>query len=230
MTPNERKVLTTTSYAILGQLALRPWTMYELARQMRDEIGNFFPRAESQVYAEPKRLSALGLVQSRTESTGRRRRTVYEITEEGRQELGRWLAQEPQRGPQLEFEGLLRTYLSSCSRPEDVYATLGAIRVQAEQALRESDQRRGRLRAEAQALDPGDERSWRELEGKLQVEEFLQDFAQLLDGWSGRCLGRYRMMSGVGDEARRAAVLAELNRAQRATEPGHPIAVGWARA
>lgn len=230
MTPNERKVLTTTSYAILGQLALRPWTMYELARQMRDEIGKFFPRAESQVYAEPKRLSALGLVQSRTESTGRRRRTVYEITEEGRQELSRWLAQEPQRGPQLEFEGLLRVYLASCSRPEDVFANLTAIRAEAEQALRECEGRRGRLRSEAANIDPADANGWREMESRLQVEEFLQDFAALLDGWSGRCLGRHRNLASAGDDARRAAVLAELNKSARPADPGHPVAMGWARA
>ena len=92
MTSGETTPLTTTSYAILGQLALRPWTMYDLARHMRNEIADFFPRAESQVYAEPKRLVALGLATARQEATGRRRRTVYQITPEGRAALTDWLA------------------------------------------------------------------------------------------------------------------------------------------
>ncbi len=73
--------LTTTSYAILGQLALQPWTMYDLARQMRINLHYFFPRAESQVYAEPKRLVELGLAVADTEMTGKRARTVYRITD-----------------------------------------------------------------------------------------------------------------------------------------------------
>ena len=35
--------LTTTSYAILGLLAVKPWTTYELAQQMRRALGQFWP-------------------------------------------------------------------------------------------------------------------------------------------------------------------------------------------
>ena len=34
----ERQPLTTTSYAILGQLALRSWTTYELVAEMRRNL------------------------------------------------------------------------------------------------------------------------------------------------------------------------------------------------
>ena len=37
------KHLTTTSYAILGLLSLRPWTTYELAEQMQRALGQFWP-------------------------------------------------------------------------------------------------------------------------------------------------------------------------------------------
>ena len=53
--------LTTTSYAILGHLALQPWTMYDLAQQMQRNVHFYFPRVESQIYAEPKKLVAAGL-------------------------------------------------------------------------------------------------------------------------------------------------------------------------
>ena len=68
------KKLTTTSYAILGHLAMQPWNMYDLAKEMRRNVHFFYPRAESQVYAEPKRLAALKLVRSSTVTTGRRAR------------------------------------------------------------------------------------------------------------------------------------------------------------
>ena len=72
--------LTTTSYAVLGLLALRPWTTYELAQQMDRALGQFWPPARSKLYEEPKKLVTHGLAIATRESTGRRPRTVYSIT------------------------------------------------------------------------------------------------------------------------------------------------------
>ena len=68
--------LTTTSYAILGLLAVKPWTTYELAQQMKRAVGQFWPRAESNLYAEPKKLVALGLATASQEKVGNRPRTA----------------------------------------------------------------------------------------------------------------------------------------------------------
>ena len=83
--------LTTTSYAILGLLGVRPWTTYELAQQMKRAVGQFWPRAESNLYAEPKKLVALGLATASQEKVGNRPRTLYTITPEGRQALAEWI-------------------------------------------------------------------------------------------------------------------------------------------
>src|SRR4051795_2587089 len=85
--------LTTTSYAILGLLALKPWTTYELAQQMGRALGQFWPRAESKLYEEPKKLVALGLARASAETVGRRPRTVYSITPKGRRALRAWVPQ-----------------------------------------------------------------------------------------------------------------------------------------
>ena len=37
--------LTSTSYALLGLLAVKPWTTYELAQQMDRTMSRFWPRA-----------------------------------------------------------------------------------------------------------------------------------------------------------------------------------------
>ena len=79
MSSTERE-LTTTSYAILGLLAIRPWSTYELAGQMRRNLHYFWPRAESNLYAEPKRLVEGGFAQAQSQPVGKRRRTVYSIT------------------------------------------------------------------------------------------------------------------------------------------------------
>jgi DNA-binding PadR family transcriptional regulator len=124
--------LTTTSYLILGLLALRDWSTYELAQQMRRSIHYYWPRAESHIYEEPKKLVAQGLATATREYAGRRPRTVYAITGEGRYALQRWLA-EPGRAPLIEFEGLVKVLFAEQGTKEQLLATLRAIRAQAEQ-------------------------------------------------------------------------------------------------
>ena len=85
--------LTTTSFAILGLLAVRPWSTYELTRQMDRSLGRIWPRAQSKLYEEPKKLVELGLAEASTEPVGRRPRTVYAITPAGRRALAGWLAE-----------------------------------------------------------------------------------------------------------------------------------------
>ena len=53
--------LTTPSYAILGLLSIQPWSTYELAQLMRRSLHFVWPRAESNLYAEPKRLVEAGM-------------------------------------------------------------------------------------------------------------------------------------------------------------------------
>ncbi|HVT64085.1 MAG TPA: PadR family transcriptional regulator [Mycobacteriales bacterium] len=112
--PSRTEDLGATRFAILGQLALRDWSSYELAQSMRRTVRFFWPRAESVIYAEAKRLEADGYAASRTEPAAdgsRRTRTVYSITKEGRRALARWLATTPSP-PQMYSEPLLRVHLS----------------------------------------------------------------------------------------------------------------------
>lgn len=103
--------LTTTSYAILGLLAVRAWSAYDLTGYMRTSaIRGCWPRTESRLYQEPKNLVAHGLARVSTERTGGRKRTVYSITEEGLRALRAWHdeAVEPR---QIQDEMLLRLFL-----------------------------------------------------------------------------------------------------------------------
>src|SRR4029450_9725881 len=96
---SQERSLTTTSYAVLSILALRDHSTYDLTRQMRISLHYMWPRAESNVYAEPKRLVAAGLAKSREEWTGSRRRTIYSITQAGVTALADWLASPSSRRP-----------------------------------------------------------------------------------------------------------------------------------
>src|SRR5262245_43096502 len=130
-TPNESKSqdrpLTTTSYGVLSILALRDHSTYDLTRQMRMSLHYMWPRAESNVYAEPKRLVAAGLATAREEWTGSRRRTIYSITETGRAALADWLAL-PSSHQRYESEGLLKVLFAENGTKDDLLATIRGIR------------------------------------------------------------------------------------------------------
>src|SRR6516164_8330245 len=99
--------LSTTSYAVLGLLALRDWTTYELAKQMQRTVDYVWPSGERTLYDEPKRLVEAGYARARKDSVGKRPRTTYTITPGGRRALKRWLSTEA--APMtMEFEGMLR--------------------------------------------------------------------------------------------------------------------------
>ena len=70
-----RTTLTTTSFAILGLLAVQPWSSYELTRQMDRSLGRIGPRAQSKLYEEPKKLVHHGLAGASAERVGLRGRT-----------------------------------------------------------------------------------------------------------------------------------------------------------
>jgi DNA-binding PadR family transcriptional regulator len=168
--------LTTTSHAILGLLAIKPWSTYELTQQMDRSLGRIWPRAVSKLYEEPKKLVAEGLARASEETVGRRSRTVYSITPKGRRALAAWLA-EPGAGPVLEFEQLLKIFFSENGTKADALATLAATREWAQARSRES-------------LDVG--RKYEAGEGPFpqrapQLEltsRFLTDFYALVGAWT----------------------------------------------
>jgi PadR family transcriptional regulator, regulatory protein AphA len=139
--------LSTTSHAILGLLSLRPWTTYELAKQVQRSLGWFWPRAERKLYEEPKRLVAAGLASSVQEMTGARPRTVYAISRRGRQALGRWLGEEP-TPPVLEFEGMVKVFFADGGTLEQLRTTLESIADTAEAHLVELEMKIDELAAE----------------------------------------------------------------------------------
>lgn len=118
--------LTSTSHALLGLLAIRPWSTYELAKQVERSLGWFWPRAERKVYDEAKRLVDGGYARSADESTGARPRTVYHITPKGRRALTSWL-RESSAPAKLESEALVRVFFADSATLEDLQRTIDEI-------------------------------------------------------------------------------------------------------
>jgi PadR family transcriptional regulator AphA len=115
--------VTTSSYAVLALLDLKPWTGYELTRQAQRSLRYAWPKSERLLYSEPKKLVELGYATTHQEDRGNRTRNVYAITPEGRTALGEWTSTRAQP-PRLEIEALLRLLFADHGSREDV---LGAL-------------------------------------------------------------------------------------------------------
>jgi PadR family transcriptional regulator AphA len=127
----DTRPLTATSFAILGLLAVRPWPTYELAKQINRSLSHFWPRAESNLYAEAKRLVTGGYAVARQEQAEGRRRTVYRITPQGRKALREWL-EAPGGETRLESEPLLKVFFADQGGKSDLLDTLRAMGAAAE--------------------------------------------------------------------------------------------------
>ncbi len=168
--------LTTTSRAVLGLLSVRPWSAYELAQQIERSLGWFWPRTPRKIYDEAKRLVDAGFAASEATSTGQRRRTVYSITERGRRELRRWLA-EPSEPLKLESEGLVRLFFADAGDLSHLRSTLEGMRAGA-------DDRISTLRSMIDAIDDGSDEFARRRSINALGLRFQLDHHRMVRTWS----------------------------------------------
>lgn len=197
--------LTTTSYALLGLIALRPWSTYELAGQMRRNLHYLWPRAESNLYAEAKRLVEGGFAHADSQPVGRRRRTVYSITPAGRGALRHWVG-EPAAPTRLESEPLVKLMFADHGSKDDLLDTLRRFR---EDARTRQQELLSIFREYVRDEDPFPER----VHINVMAYRLLWDYAQAEITWSDRALAEAEQWTDVGTPASRRdsiAVLASL--------------------
>lgn len=168
--------LNTTSYAMLGMLAIRPWSTYELAKHVDHSLRPLWPRARSNLFNEPKKLVVHGLAAATEETVGRRPRTVYTITPAGRRALRRWLGT-PGEGPVLEFEQLLKVFFADQGTKADALNAVATIKQWARERNAENI---AVARSYVAGTGPFPERA-----AVLGVVgRFLTDFADMVNEWA----------------------------------------------
>ncbi|MCB1040802.1 MAG: PadR family transcriptional regulator [Acidimicrobiales bacterium] len=103
-------------HALLGLLADRPGSGWDLLKGFESSLAFVWPATQSQLYTELGKMADEGLIE--VTGTGARNRKDYAITPEGRTELRRWLTDvEPERTRRN--EALLRVFfLGNVSRSE----------------------------------------------------------------------------------------------------------------
>jgi DNA-binding PadR family transcriptional regulator len=103
-------------YALLGALADRPRTGYELLKHFQQSLAYAWPASHSQIYPELARLVEGGLIEQT--GAGARNSKTYAVTEAGLDQLRTWLREtEPDR--RVRSDAGLRTFFLWLLEPDE---------------------------------------------------------------------------------------------------------------
>jgi DNA-binding PadR family transcriptional regulator len=89
-------------------LAQHPGSGYDLLKRFENSMANVWPATQSQLYGELNKLADEGLIE--VSDIGPRGRKEYRVTDDGRTDLLRWLA-DPGDDPPYRNAELLRVFL-----------------------------------------------------------------------------------------------------------------------
>ncbi|NYI80286.1 PadR family transcriptional regulator [Nocardioides panzhihuensis] len=105
--PDPVAPVSNLGFAILGLLARRESTGYEVAQRMRQPIGYFWTARHSQIYPELNRLDGAGLVEHEViDGAGPRPTKRYRITTAGQTALAAWVVGDLEPQPVRDLEVL----------------------------------------------------------------------------------------------------------------------------
>ena len=114
--------LTPTSYVVLGLVALAGRaTPYDLKRRVAETVANVWSFPHAQLYAEPARLAAAGLLDEQREKGGRNRRH-FTCTPAGKTALRKWLSAPVSESRELRDPGLLRLFFADLLNAAELVA------------------------------------------------------------------------------------------------------------
>ncbi|HEX8102045.1 MAG TPA: PadR family transcriptional regulator [Solirubrobacteraceae bacterium] len=157
-------------HAVLGLLARRPSTGYELTQTFDRSLRTSWHARHSQIYPELAKLEAADLVE--VVGHGARRSKTYGVTAAGRAALRRWLVEaEPDRSQRSESG--LRLFLTPLLDPGDRRAIYERDLAYVERELAALGESRARMRsdAEPQVFGP-------QVELGIRVNTVLRDWLQ----------------------------------------------------
>lgn len=130
--------LTPFSYAVLILVGESGAAPHDLARMMR-QGRVYWTAAESQWYAEPKRLAELGYLKAEKRPGRTHERTHYRLTARGRKAVRDWVST-PAGLPRIQNEPVLRALAVDLADPAGIAEGLEALRPQIEERLAVADE------------------------------------------------------------------------------------------
>jgi DNA-binding PadR family transcriptional regulator len=174
-----RNRLTPFSYAVLVLVGEGGAGPHDLARMMR-RGRVYWAAAESQWYAEPKRLAELGYLIAEKRPGRTRERTHYTLTPAGRDAVRNWVST-PAPAPRVQNEPIARSLAVDIADPEAISGGLAALRAElAERSalLDEAERVAATLPARERVLMANHRLARRTLEAE---SAWLEEMLELLD-------------------------------------------------
>jgi PadR family transcriptional regulator, regulatory protein AphA len=101
-----------TRYAALGFLMMQPMSGYDIKKFMQKSTNYFWMESDGQLYPILHKLVDEGLLTSKQEDTGARKRRLYSITDKGIKEFEGWMAQYPE-SPVKRYELSLKFFFGN---------------------------------------------------------------------------------------------------------------------
>jgi DNA-binding PadR family transcriptional regulator len=144
---------------------------------MKRDLRYCWPRAERAIYYEPKNLVAHALATDTAEQTGKRKRTVYAITPEGRRAFERWLDEPVAAGPQFESEAMVRASFAHRGSQDALLRVIASVREAATAMPRQLEEQ---VRDYQETGGPFPEH----LHVIALTGKFLFDYIALLERWA----------------------------------------------
>ncbi|MER7849633.1 PadR family transcriptional regulator [Kitasatospora sp. NPDC096077] len=161
-------------HALLGLLADRPQTGYDLNKRFEESLSRYaWHASHSHIYPELKRMTVDGLVEVVDEGT--RGSKTYGITESGTAALREWMFI-PKDGP-VRSEAVLRLFLLSALEAEDARTLIDQVIAHAETESAELREAVQRIEAASQ---PGDKPPFARFAAEfgLRFQQLQRDWAQ----------------------------------------------------
>lgn len=189
--------------AILGLLAIKPMTGYDLSRSYRRALQQIWYAPLGQVYPTLRQMQRAGLLKVAIKVQSHRpNRKVYSLTADGRRQLSLWLAQ-PAALPRMHHEFIHKLFLLGNAEAGEGPALLeGYIKRCAEWA---ADLRRAERMLEPSLTGPHGESAWYQLLSLRHlcrlVECEAQSARQTLDDIRRRPGARPRRQAGLQPDA-----------------------------
>ncbi|MDF2879304.1 MAG: PadR-like family transcriptional regulator [Clostridia bacterium] len=88
--------INKTYFAIMGLLAIKPMSAYELVKFSKESIGLFWNESYGHIHKSLQYLEKVGSVFVLEETTNGRLKKVYGVTQLGRDRFHEWISQKPE--------------------------------------------------------------------------------------------------------------------------------------
>jgi PadR family transcriptional regulator AphA len=130
-----KPALGPPAYVVLGMIGLGARSGYEIKQMVELSIRFFWTISQAQIYPSLETLERTGLITGRAEPRGKRPRRVYEITEQGKAELERWLSHDEPIPFELRDIALVKLFFAEAMDREQALALLARVKERSEQQI-----------------------------------------------------------------------------------------------